>query len=299
MTNHHRFTFRRPSRGFTLVELLVVIAIIGILIALLLPAVQAAREAARRMQCSSNLKQLALGLHNYHDTFKVFPHGSSSGGNGWSWSTLMLPALEQQVLYDSMDFRYQYYQKHTINNAAMKTFVPAMICPSAPKAQLVTCCGGIPGIEDAAEVHYSAVATHRNGDEVVYARDPNGTGIMYLDSKTKMSDIADGTSSTLMVVETTLMADDPWKKTAGDKYCPNANCHIGRMWASENRITTAYGINSDMGYLYATIRSWHPGGAQFAFADGHAEFIDENIDQEVLQALTTRNWGETIDGSEY
>jgi len=109
----------RESEGFTLVELLVVIAIIGILIALLLPAVQAAREAARRSQCSNNLKQLGLALHNYHSTFNVFPPGSLS--LGWSWSTdatrsdpdihntnglvLLLPGLEQTPVYQKFDFR--------------------------------------------------------------------------------------------------------------------------------------------------------------------------------------------------
>src|SRR5688500_7181937 len=95
--------------GFTLVELLVVIAIIGLLVALLLPAVQAAREAARRMQCSNNLKQIALGLHNYHDTFLTFPTGnivslgSPLGGDGWTWHARILPFLEQKNLYERVE----------------------------------------------------------------------------------------------------------------------------------------------------------------------------------------------------
>ena len=106
---------KRESRGFTLVELLVVIAIIGILVALLLPAVQAAREAARRSQCSNNLKQLALGVHNFHDTYKVLPPGGTADiapfgkattGTGWgsSWLTRILPFIEQQPLYEKMRF---------------------------------------------------------------------------------------------------------------------------------------------------------------------------------------------------
>jgi len=93
----------RPGRGFTLVELLVVIAIIGILIALLLPAVQAAREAARRMQCSNHLKQLALGLHDYHDSHKGFPSGALVS-NGLSWNVLILPYIEQGPLYAKFNF---------------------------------------------------------------------------------------------------------------------------------------------------------------------------------------------------
>src|SRR5688572_27645245 len=102
----------RLSRGFTLVELLVVIAIIGILVALLLPAVQAAREAARRMQCGNNLKQIGISIHNYHDTYKSFPSGwicpSVATGamavdqESWGWSSLILPFMEQQALHDQL-----------------------------------------------------------------------------------------------------------------------------------------------------------------------------------------------------
>src|SRR3954447_15007821 len=102
----------RSRRGFTLIELLVVIAIIGVLIALLLPAVQAAREAARRAQCTNNLKQIALAMHNYHDTVGSFPPGGISGGdpNGWwsggwwPWTVFILPAMEQGTLYNAINF---------------------------------------------------------------------------------------------------------------------------------------------------------------------------------------------------
>src|SRR6056297_1076372 len=100
--------FFSPRRGFTLVELLVVIAIIGILVALLLPAVQAAREAARRMQCGNNLKQMALAMHNYHDTHKAFPFSymiDPSNLNVQSWGTRLLPFIEQSAIYDRWDSR--------------------------------------------------------------------------------------------------------------------------------------------------------------------------------------------------
>ena len=95
------------TRGFTLVELLVVIAIIGILVALLLPAIQAAREAARRTQCTNNLKQINLGLNNYHDTFRIFPPGAwnyANRGNGLAWTVFILPFLEQQTVYEEFEF---------------------------------------------------------------------------------------------------------------------------------------------------------------------------------------------------
>lgn len=140
----------RRSRGFTLVELLVVIAIIGILVALLLPAVQAAREAARRMQCSNKLKQLGIALHNYHDTYKAFP--STPGGNGvlsanggsvqnwmrWGGLASLLPYVEQQALYDSIDFRFQWDSTDgtsggLTNRQVTRTRLDeAFTCPSDP-----------------------------------------------------------------------------------------------------------------------------------------------------------------------
>lgn len=138
----------RSCAGFTLVELLVVIAIIGILIGLLLPAVQSAREAARRSQCTNNLKQLVLALHNYHDIHKQFPPGgishqypaldlnSLSGRHprvsadtiGATWITLILPQIEQQALHSRYDFRVP--PMHSVNQAVVGTEIPLLVCPS-------------------------------------------------------------------------------------------------------------------------------------------------------------------------
>ncbi len=283
---------RKNRKGFTLVELLVVIAIIGILIALLLPAVQSAREAARRMQCSNNEKNIGLALLNYHDNHGVFPPGTFGSGTSWSWSARILPFMEVGDIHKQIDFSFNYNEYRptvppvVINNRAMKTFVTTYICPSAPEPKLIACCGAIPGDEDTAETNYSAVATHRDGNEAFYARDPNGTGIMFLNSATKLRDVTDGTSMTFMVAECDLDQNDP--------YNPSSKQNWGKIWASENRVTTAYGINSSLGHVHAPVRSRHPGGAQFVFADGHVEFVNERIDQKILQALTTRNWGEVI-----
>jgi len=275
--------------GFTLVELLVVITIIGILIALLLPAVQAAREAARRMQCTNNLKQFGLALHNYHLTHKVFPYAAGGGGTWWSWSALILPFLEQNAIYDQLDFNFPYNRVHPTNNEVMKNFISAYQCPSAPPNVLCACCGAISGHEDTAETNYSAVATHLTDR---YASTYDGSGVMYNNSEVRIADILDGTSQTLLVAESDVMADDPYVATV----CPSDTCRLGKLWASENKITTAYGINSDATYIMAGVHSHHPGGASFTFADGHVSFLGETIDQELLDALTTRDEGEVIEG---
>jgi prepilin-type N-terminal cleavage/methylation domain-containing protein/prepilin-type processing-associated H-X9-DG protein len=128
---------KHPSRGFTLVELLVVIAIIGVLVALLLPAVQAARESARRMQCGNNLKQLGIAFHNYHDTFKGFPMAWFATGpsrapnwNAGSWGRQLLPFIEQQPLHDLYDSKLRPDQGG--NPAVIRTVLNVFICPSAP-----------------------------------------------------------------------------------------------------------------------------------------------------------------------
>ena len=288
---------KQKRTAFTLVELLVVIAIIGILIALLLPAVQAAREAARRMQCSNNLKQLGLALQMYHDTYKVFPYAScvnDTEAGYWGWSTVMLSYIEAQNTYDRIDFNYDYNMLHEINNEAMRTFISVYQCPSAPENQLVTCCMPIPGEEDAAETNYSAVTTHL-ATPYAGASGDSGTGVMYTNSHTSLRDITDGTSHTFLVGECDPPQDDPTYKSMYPEYCPGGNCYIGKMWATGAYVTTAYGINSHLHMYESGIESNHAGGAQFLYVDGHVEMLNEDIDQTLLEALTTRNWGEQID----
>ena len=310
-------TRRHPSRqspGFTLVELLVVIAIIGILIALLLPAVQAAREAARRMQCTNNLKQMGLGVLNYELTHKKFPTGAGGGGTKWSWSALILPYMEQTQSLALCDFEHGYNE--VINGKATKTFLDVYHCPSAPEHQLISCCIGIRGDgsgytdeEDTAETNYSAIATHHRYD--VARCDPRNpcepdSGVMHVDwsgftpagpGVHAIRDVSDGLSHTLLVSEYVRNDNDP-HKARHPPYCPNLQCYMGKFWASENVITTGYGINAGTDYLKSAIQSLHPGGANFLFGDGHVAMLSEDIDQGLLESLTTRAGGELIDGSQ-
>jgi prepilin-type N-terminal cleavage/methylation domain-containing protein/prepilin-type processing-associated H-X9-DG protein len=217
-------TPRRRS-GFTLVELLVVIAIIGILIALLLPAVQSAREAARRTQCTNNLKQIGIALQNYLDTYKVFPMGkgptypwiagSSAGYARWSAHAFILPFMEQKALYDSINFNYPpetpgmggvlnfmpAYQNPLRQNAApCRALVPGYLCPSDG----VYDPGGWPG-----QNNYVANQGTWLCDRSDVAPTAAGTvsptevsnGVMYFLSKVKMADLRDGSSTTAVFSE--------------------------------------------------------------------------------------------------
>jgi prepilin-type N-terminal cleavage/methylation domain-containing protein len=226
-------------RGFTLVELLVVIAIIGILVSLLLPAVQAAREAARRMQCSNNLKQLALAFHNYHDTHKAFPMGyfvwiNPAGGNYnvQAWGQLLLPFIEQQVLADQYDYRVAPVNEAgpigQANIAIISTVIRTFTCPSAPNPTIRVYDGfvpanAVPGLPQltwrAAPSDYG-IATGVRGifANMAYANFPGGAGglrhgmiqphiqIVGVTSSFRENNFAvvlDGTSNTILLAERT------------------------------------------------------------------------------------------------
>ena len=167
-------------RGFTLIELLVVIAIIAILMALLLPAVQQAREAARRSQCKNNLKQIGLALHNYLDTAKCFPFATGGTGNRYSALSQLLPQLDQGPLFKKIDFKQLITAP--ANVTAGLTVLPQFLCPSDLQNPLPA----------------SGGATNYNpnkGSSVLW-QDPAGDGVIYHFSSTKIADIKDGTSQT-------------------------------------------------------------------------------------------------------
>jgi prepilin-type processing-associated H-X9-DG protein len=149
-------------------------------------------------------------------------------------------------------------------------------------------------VEDGAVTCYSAITTH----EAVTRADPdNGSGIIYGLSRHKMRDVLDGTSNTLAVGENYSDYDTDhkdWLATFGPAYCPSSNCFLGKMWSCANFITTAHGINRHVSFNDSGVESFHPGGAQFGLVDGSVRFINDSIDQATLEALTTREGGETI-----
>jgi prepilin-type N-terminal cleavage/methylation domain-containing protein/prepilin-type processing-associated H-X9-DG protein len=297
----------RAAAGFTLVELLVVIAIIGTLVGLLLPAVQAAREAARRSSCSNNLKQIGLALHGFHDTYKRFPMGMNGAVYPslfnylpWDWGYQIMPFIEQDNVFKKITPTVGFNLLNANNNAAMKSQISTYMCPSVPKqGGFVSCCGSVPGTDDAAAASYSAIATHLAITAGINdAATLNASGVIFSGSKVRMADIVDGTSSTVVIGEMYVDYDTSrkaWLETNyPGSYCPGNQCYLANIWAHGNVMTTAYGINQFAGSQSLGVQSFHAGGAQFAFADGHVGFISQSIVQGTLKSLTTRAGSEFV-----
>lgn len=205
------FVMYRMRRGFTLIELLVAIAIIAILIALLLPAVQQAREAARRTQCKNNLKQLGLALHNYRDVHMVFPPGSLRGsGLAWGWVSRTLPFFEQASAYSTIDFTqtdcvvFLKAQQAADKSNATSVLLPMLTCPSDPRSgtQLLSGpAGPYPNTDDVGKVYpASDIGVGGSNESAAWCRYngvTNGDGILYTSSRIRIGDITQGSTDSV------------------------------------------------------------------------------------------------------
>ncbi|SIO05116.1 prepilin-type N-terminal cleavage/methylation domain-containing protein/prepilin-type processing-associated H-X9-DG domain-containing protein [Singulisphaera sp. GP187] len=341
----------RPSRlaqqpgGFTLIELLVVIAIIAVLIGLLLPAVQAAREAARRMQCNNNLKQLALALHNYEGTNSCFPMGaptmvytdrSTLININHSPFVAALPFLEQQAVYNSVNFSRNIYRASHLT--VHRIGIGALICPSDGEAGVQDYHGSIQDITTNVRVLFSSYATNAglwfNWTRGTASPNTNtdfraaATGIFYTNSATKLAEITDGTSNTILVGERAhsilpLIGRQEWHWWF-DAYYGDALITSLYPINPLRKLTTTTSTGSASNALTDSFSSMHPGGVNVAFTDGSVRFLkdsinswpvnpqtgavlavvsggqntayvlDPKIPQGVFQALTTRRGGEVI-----
>ncbi len=283
------------SRGFTLVELLVVIAIIGILVSMLLPAVQAARETAQRMSCSNNIRQIALATHNYHDTFQAFPTATHWRGKFYSFFTAILPYGEQGPLFDGYDGREKYNDlAHSDNGNVIAEIVPTYLCPSMafPRNVPNPACG-----ESRAPSSYFVSSGTKNAWGPIH----NGAIVKHDNGTTRFRSITDGASGTFLLGE----ADYGLKNytfrsgpCAGQLRGGAVAWGIGYPGISIGATVGVYNSNKlVIGFNeYQTFRSDHPGGAQFAFVDGAVRFVAETIDAGLLDSLATRAGGETLDG---
>ena len=255
------------ARGaFTLVELLVVIAVIGILIALLLPAVQSARAAARRMSCNNNLRQMGIGLHNYHSAARCFPPGGieprtflQPAGRQLAWSVFLLPYTEQQPLYGKIDTGKAFDAPE--NAEAAGTLLPMYVCPSVPDGDRL--------VDQRGPCHYGGIY----GERITSPNNPP-KGTMLYDQAISIRDIHDGTSNTLAISEDSGFRDGQWIN-------------------ARNVFDQAFPINKAPSFEN-DIRSEHAGGANGLFADGSARFLQETMALEILAAICTRQGGEIV-----
>lgn len=319
-------TRRNVRSGFTLIELLVVIAIIGVLIGLLLPAVQKVRDAANRAKCSNNLKQIGIALHNYHTTYECFPPGQTgwtdaatanpfvpgmTSGGRLCWVIYILPYIEQPNLYNEL-YTWMVTNKNVIyaNEAsyglppyqnAINTIIPTLMCPSdavSPKD------GTTESVHEGFHGNYGLIGA---GMTDLTGAAGNGTaldGIFYAGSHTRVADITDGTSNTLAGTEGVLA------KGLGDD-------RRGRYWNSyamaETLMSTVASPNTTLGdhpYTCTAVpmgpctgtgsyvkyaRSFHAGGVNCVLADGSVRFFSNSINLTgVWQPLGTRSGGEVL-----
>jgi prepilin-type N-terminal cleavage/methylation domain-containing protein/prepilin-type processing-associated H-X9-DG protein len=328
----------RHRRAFTLIELLVVIAIIAVLISLLLPAVQSAREAARRTQCTNNLKQMGVALHNYHDAVLALPpgyvaaskfvDGETDTSPGWSWAAMTLQQLEQGPLYASINFSLAI--QAPANTTATLSTLSFFLCPSDQfQDSTFPITDGLGNTVATATPSSYAACTGNDAADVALGLTINGVstglgnGLFYRNSAIRFASITDGLSHTVMLLERA------WGDSEGTwvgavpggvilrgllNPCPGsadatylapclvlAHCHM-------------LNTNSDADSGLDDPSSFHPGGANVLFADGSVHFIktianDAGVNPDgstkytpsslVLQALGTRSGGEVVSDDSY
>ncbi len=280
-----------PRRAFTLVELLVVIAIIGILIALLLPAVQAAREAARRMQCANNLKQTGLAVHNLHVAHGKLPPSRWYDMSA-TWFAIILPYMESSILYDMWVLDQIYYAP--VNERARKQSVSAFLCPSRRSRDMLLC-DDIPGQAVGATGDFAGCA----GDDYFAMPEMNGmirsppsitanTNLDWQYDTISFRHVTDGLSNTILAGEKHVRAGH-----LGEYYA-DASIYNGNYWSPSIICGgTMYPIakGPEDPIANSIFGSWHPGVCQFVLGDGSVSGIVTSIDLETFRRLTVRDDG--------
>lgn len=285
--------FHRKS-GFTLVELLVVIAIIGILIALLLPAVQFARESARAAHCWNNMKQIGLALHMYHDTHRRLPPGwdgiNPEGPPGWGWGSAILPHLEQAPI-DSQILRHLGIGDG-LNQVPREKGVPVYLCPSDMPRNNFLIYGGLPGaIDEGTPLFYVGKSNYVGVFGTLEIEDDPaaGDGTFYYQSQLGLADLHDGLSNTLIVGERhSRLGGSTWTGVVD-----GANEAMARIVGAADH-TPNHPLHH-----FDDFTSHHPGGVHFLLGDGSVRRFNNTIDLGVYHALVTRDGNEPVSSGEF
>jgi prepilin-type N-terminal cleavage/methylation domain-containing protein/prepilin-type processing-associated H-X9-DG protein len=306
---------RNNRDGFTLVELLVVIAIIGVLVALLLPAIQAARESSRRTQCMNNLKQLSLGLLNFESANKKFPAGqrysgppSAPGSFAMAWSAIILPFIEQQAVASQLDLKTPFTDPK--NMPASSTVISVYLCPSTADVEehrtsegrlynLAPMVGdnlacldylGISGPDKDAKNPISKEFYGRQRGILVGTKGLPNEEKLQDPPPIKASDVIDGLSNTAWLTECT-------GRGAGVKDDVLDSVH--GAWASGSNVThidkKINEVNTPKAWYEERIHADHPGGAHFAMCDGSVHFMSDDTGEKLIRSLCSRDGEEPID----
>jgi prepilin-type processing-associated H-X9-DG protein/prepilin-type N-terminal cleavage/methylation domain-containing protein len=297
---HHRMaSIYEPRSAFTLLELLVVIAIFAVMVGMILPAVQKAREAAARVRCGNNLRQIGLALHQYHDVRDGFPPGHSGTKppgtfQGMGWQVRILPYIEQERLWLSSEAAFRQTPNFVLNppHFGLSTIVPSYSCPSDGRTVSVQTFRKIP-------VSLTDYLGNSGTNQKKF------DGLLYQDSRVRLHDISDGAAQTLLVGERPPSPDNRY----GWWYAGIGQNNTGTL----DMVLGAAEINTALGGLYGRCSSpssfapgnaadfcsvfhywsYHPGGANFLFADGSVHFLSYSASA-ILPALATRAGGEVV-----
>ncbi len=298
----------RVSSGFTLIELLVVIAIIGILVGLLLPAIQSVRESGRRTQCLNHVKQISTAMFNWEDINKTLPPGYTFPQQAM-WSAFILPQLEQDNIFQSLDFNGPWAYVTSPNSEACASYIEVFQCPSAGIPQHVPNAQGVDQRVPSSYLACSSGTNDRESGARPFVGDPDTSdGLFMMNKRIRLRDVTDGLSTTVLMGES-LFDFELW----GDDFSSNTQVvdhwYIGSaeldpspesIEASECLGVTACPVNafkqadSPINHKELGFSSRHPQGTIVAFGDGHSSFVTTDMDTTIWRGLGTRKGTEIV-----